>query len=118
LTIILGQYNLVCRPYGSFAVHLSLPDSDLDIQVDSSLLGYFYLDYLSQRKQVIAALDFLQKIFESQDWISETSLFHNARIPLLTFVIQNLSSESRCWHALRKSYKPQDQIEIERQIIS
>jgi hypothetical protein len=49
---------------------LSLPDSDLDIQVDSSLLGYFYLDYLSQRKQVVAALDFLKKVLEPQTWVS------------------------------------------------
>ena len=67
---MLSQLNLTCRPFGSYAVHLSLPDSDLDIQVDSSLLGYFYLDYLTQRKQVVAALEFLKKVLEPQPWVS------------------------------------------------
>lgn len=88
------RLNLVCRAYGSFAVHLSLPDSDLDIQVDSSLLGYFYLDFLSQRKQVIAALDFLKKILESEPWIADLTLLYKARIPLLTFVTLFLYLES------------------------
>lgn len=86
ITFLLAQLNLTCKPFGSYAVRLSLPDSDLDIQVDSSLLGYFYLDYLPQRKQLITSLEFLRKVLEPHQWTSGFELFYNARIPLLTFV--------------------------------
>ncbi len=81
---------MVCRPYGSYAAHLSLPDSDLDVQVDSSLLGYFYLDFLSERDKIVTALDFLKKILEQQSWTSDFNIYSNARIPIITFVSLSL----------------------------
>jgi DNA polymerase sigma len=43
LTHILSQVGVVCKPYGSFASQLSLPDSDLDLSIDSSVLNFFSL---------------------------------------------------------------------------
>ena len=39
------QAGLVCRPYGSFVSQLSLPDSDLDVSIDSSVLNFFSFEY-------------------------------------------------------------------------
>lgn len=83
---MLGKYGLSCKAYGSFANQLSLPDSDLDISVDSTVLGFFSFEYLTSRNQVILALQYICSILKPYPWAGNFTLLDTAKVPLLTFV--------------------------------
>lgn len=86
LVHILGKIGLVCKPYGSFATQVSLPDSDLDISVDSSVLSFFSFQYLTHRNQVILALQYIANTLKMYPWLKDFKLLDRAKVPLLTFV--------------------------------
>ena len=84
---ILSQVGISCKPYGSFASQLSLPDSDLDVSVDSSVLNFFSMESANNRNQIILVLQFIANILKSYYWINDFQLYDRAKVPLLTFVI-------------------------------
>ena len=86
LLFIFSRLQINCRVFGSYANHLSLADSDLDIMIDSAILSYFYTETHSPKIQVVAALNYILKILQQQPWASDFLLLPNARIPLLIFV--------------------------------
>lgn len=71
--------------FGSCASGIAIQNSDIDIAVKNEILSYF--DYVPDHLRLIGALEYLQQIFASQDYIFDINLISTAAIPIIKLKI-------------------------------
>ena len=83
---VLQQLHLSFQVYGSYACGLTIPNSDVDICVDPTIVNFFYASFCSYRDKIIMSLEFLRNAFQKHPWVRKLSLIPAATVPILTFV--------------------------------
>ena len=86
IAAILQELHLSFQVYGSYACGLTIPNSDVDICIDPTIVNFFYASFCSYRDKIVMSLEFLKNAFEKHPWVQKFKFIPTATVPILTFV--------------------------------